>query len=577
MDKKNQNPKKITPFFYLNQQVSLLCPIFLFCDCDRKSFYKEFSTEIHQAYPQSCPGSLFQHLSPITMSNLGHRSLPGSPSRQHYPSQGSRITFSNAMIMGSFLVALTNIFRQAPESHVNATVRVDVEGTMEDAIRLSSQVHDVDNHQVLLGPSLVEPNKFTLDVSRYKIDPEFQEEYDRIDNEDPIIKCARYGFTYNSTNNTIAPKKRRIFFGGLVSDDNFVVVRAHAAEAYGLYHLISLTESNSTFKPTPRELRFAPGTEGYDLLHSGIFGPTTAIHVNLFLGDAGGAQWMEREYMQRDTIVEAWIAGGMKLDDIGLVADMDETFSRDFLLAAQMCDIPEFVPGNDCRAPKLVGDGQRFESSVECMSTKRWYHPDMMMGECIMGVGLATGRILPPRSNGHYGERIDVGYGKLKNDFIEEHKTLNRYPLHTATDFRTVDSGRQYHWVEDHPIPNNGPKNSNGTAYHFHNFFTDVATLRNKYTTYGHGMASKKKVNLPEVALEVDMVIRCIKGLPNEVKKANVKVMDRYISSFVDMKANKPIFFLKESNRKDQHKRIVAMIAEEEKRQGKFYNDAKTS
>jgi hypothetical protein len=90
-------------------------------------------------------------------------------------------------------------------------------------------------------------------------------------------------------------------------------------------------------------------------------------------------------------------------------------------------------------------------------------------------------------------------------------------------------------------------------------------------------MASKKKVNLPEVALEVDMVIRCIKGLPNEVKKANVKVMDRYISSFVDMKANKPIFFLKESNRKDQHKRIVAMIAEEEKRQGKFYNDTKTS
>jgi hypothetical protein len=421
--------------------------------------------------------------------------------------------------------------------------------------------------------------KTTLDMSRYEIDPVFQQEYDRIDNEDPIIKCARYGFTYNATNNaTIAPKKRRIFFGGLISDDSFDVVRAHAAEAYGLYHLVSLTESNGTFAATPRELRFAPGTAGHDLLRSGIFGPTTAIHVNLFLGDAGGALRMEREHMQRDTIIEAWVTGGMGVDDIGLVADVDETFSRDFLLASQMCDIPEFVPGNNCRVPKIVGDAIRFESSVECMSTKHWYHPDMMLGECIMGVGLATGRILPPRSNGPHGERIDLGYGKLKStDFIEEHKTLNRYPLHTATDFRDVDSGRQYLWVEDHPNPDNGPPNSYGTAYHFHNFFTDVNILRNKYTTYGHGSKKNKVLDLSKVSRELDLVVRCVKGLPNEVKNDKVKGMDRYTTSFAEMKTNKPIFFLKENNRKDQHERIEAMIAKEEKRQGKFYNDTQIS
>ena len=413
--------------------------------------------------------------------------------------------------------------------------------------------------------------------SPYQVHPLFQAEYDRIDNEDPIIKCERYGFTYNSTNTTIAPKKRRIFFGSLVADDNYDVVRAHAIETYGLYHLVSLTESNGTFAATPRELRFAPGTEGYDLLKTGVFGPSTAVHVNLFLGDAFGEKLMRREHIQRDTVIDAWIEGGMRADDIGIVADVDETFSRDFLLAAQTCDIPVFEPGNNCRICKIVGSTIRYESSPECVATKHWYHPDMMMGECIMGIGDPTGRILPPRKNKipTQGERVNEGYGRFSpalDHFRQEHNTLNRYPLHTATDFRATASGTQVKWVA-HPNPQTaaGGEISYVTAYHLHNFFTNIKEIRHKYQTYGHAYTKAGSIDLSTIYPEFDLIIRCVKDLPNDVKTDKKKGMDRIMGTFAELNGNKPIFFLNDSYRKERHELIKAMIHDEEKIFGEFY------
>jgi hypothetical protein len=78
----------------------------------------------------------------------------------------------------------------------------------------------------------------------------FQAEYDRIDSEDRAIRCQRYGF---------APLKnghRRLFFGSMIADDSFQVIRAHAAEAYDVYHVVALVESNMTHMNTPRPMRF---------------------------------------------------------------------------------------------------------------------------------------------------------------------------------------------------------------------------------------------------------------------------------------------------------------------------------
>ena len=413
----------------------------------------------------------------------------------------------------------------------------------------------------------------------YQVDPLFQAEYDRIDNEDLNIKCERYGFTYNSTNTTtIAPNKRRIFFGALVADDNYDVVRAHAIETYGLYHLVSLTESNGTFAATPRELRFAPGTEGFHLLQTGIFGPATAVYVTLLLDDAFGETLMNREFIQRDTVIDAWIKGGMRADDIGIVADVDETFSRDFLLAAQMCDIPVFEPGNDCRICKIVGDTMRYESSPECFSTKHWFHPDMMMGECIMGIGDPTGRILPPRdtNNPTQGARVMEGYGKQGrglDHFRPEHQTLKRYPLHTATDFRNIPSGDFAKWLA-HPNPQTaaGGQVSYVTAYHLHNFFTNIKEIRHKYQTYGHASSEAGSIDLSTQYPEFDLIIRCVKDLPNDVKTDKSRAgMDRIMGTFAELNGNKPIFFLNETYRKERHELVKAMIQDEEKIFGEFY------
>lgn len=99
---------------------------------------------------------------------------------------------------------------------------------------------------------------------------------------------------------------------------------------------------------------------------------------------------------------------GMKPDDVAIITDADETFtrcgdlilfvlrfmgkqnkqtitmhffdyppfSRDFLRALQVCDIPEFREGQNCHSPKLLGSTLVLESSAECITKgRRLHHP----------------------------------------------------------------------------------------------------------------------------------------------------------------------------------------------------------
>jgi hypothetical protein len=199
----------------------------------------------------------------------------------------------------------------------------------------------------------------------------------------------------------------------------------------------------------------------------------------------------------------------------------------------------------------------------------------MVMGECVVGVGDPTGRIVPPRSNGRiHGTRLNSGYGRFsENDYLEAHKLLGRYPLHTATDFRSVSTGAQLAQWLDHPKP--GPDDVYVGAFHFHNFFTDLNSLRHKYRTYGHANPSAV-AEVTKFLPEWDMIIRCAKGLPNEVKADKVNGLDRYTQSFLELKGNKPIFFLNETYRKEQHEMVKVMISEEEKLYGEYYKGNNT-
>lgn len=210
-------------------------------------------------------------------------------------------------------------------------------------------------------------------------------------------RCAKY-FTYENHvtnfthyNNQTRTTRRRIFLGSLIADDSWHALGALAMESYGIYTAVAFVESNRSQTGTPRELRFVNGTiEHRILVEGGLFGPRTEVHLDQYSYelevDGGG---LIREHRQRNVILDLWRKAGMKEDDIGILSDADETLTRDFLRAIQMCDIPQLnADTQNCHSPKIVVASQVFEGSPECMTvTRKWMHPDLMLGKCIEGIG----------------------------------------------------------------------------------------------------------------------------------------------------------------------------------------------
>ena len=342
----------------------------------------------------------------------------------------------------------------------------------------------------------------------FTVDPSVQSIYDEIDNEDNKARCARYGFEYKPRD---AP--RRIFFGSLIADDSLHTLLIHATETYGIYDTVSLVESNLTQTMTERPLRYSEGSERLEFIQSGIFGSATRVHVDFFFNDTLQVMPLLRERIQREMIIERWRENGMTTNDIGIISDIDETFSRDVLRAAQVCDIPSLRPGQDCHTPKLIGETLIFESSPECMQkNRRWIHPDMIIGECIQGIGNATLHPLANRQLDNKGLRRR-GYGqKRPSDYLDSIVESGKYPLWNAADYRETDGGQYIEWK--------GPREKGRTAayvtaFHFHNFFDDFATLRNKYLTYGHPRGDAMSKPLSKLHADIDVVVRCIRDMPN--------------------------------------------------------------
>ena len=88
----------------------------------------------------------------------------------------------------------------------------------------------------------------------------------------------------------------------------------------------------------------------------------------------GRPDQLGREHHQRDLIVERWKKMGMQADDIGLIADVDETPSRDFLRAVQVCDVPHFNqsgPKRPCAIPKITTLAMVFEGGPDCITKRK--------------------------------------------------------------------------------------------------------------------------------------------------------------------------------------------------------------
>eukprot|EP00584_Thalassiosira_punctigera_P019220 CAMPEP_0172549354 /NCGR_PEP_ID=MMETSP1067-20121228/18469_1 /TAXON_ID=265564 ORGANISM="Thalassiosira punctigera, Strain Tpunct2005C2" /NCGR_SAMPLE_ID=MMETSP1067 /ASSEMBLY_ACC=CAM_ASM_000444 /LENGTH=514 /DNA_ID=CAMNT_0013336733 /DNA_START=60 /DNA_END=1604 /DNA_ORIENTATION=+ len=369
-------------------------------------------------------------------------------------------------------------------------------------------------------------------------------------------RCQSYGYALPPN-----PRRRRLFMGALVADDSLEVLSAVSAEAYDIFHTVAFVESNTTFTGrTPRGFRFGPGSGRQHELYQ-LFGPGTKVSVDYYVSvpnDKIGERGNAREVLQRDAVQRRWHKNGMRPDDVAIFMDSDEAFTRDFLRAMQICDVPNFRPGQDCMAPKILASTLVFESSPECITKgRRWYHPDAVVGECVELIGNST---IHPHAKRQYqlnGKEESVGLrvpGQGMNVWTRggsysDFKT-GPYPLWTAEDIRTGAPGTSKTKAGNLP-----------TGYHFHNFFEDAHKFRFKYSTYGEPMPSMYKPIWkihPDVALAWDCAT-------NEMDKIEPFAVGE------NAEAVRPIYYLDDDARRRRHVRWKFIVeGEKERFEGKW-------
>jgi Glycosyltransferase family 17 len=401
-------------------------------------------------------------------------------------------------------------------------------------------------------------------ISKFQLSDIFLKEHRRIDKENILTRCARYGLT------PYQGQPRRIFFGTLIADDNWDVIHAHAIEVYDVYHVAVYVESNTTHVASPRKLRFKDSQEADLLLRSEMFGPKTRVYIDFWLEDWPDLKLMNRESEQRNVVLQRWKKEGMTQDDVGIMADGDEFMSRDFLRAIQVCDFPALQPEPSCHRPKVAPLSISFEISPFCIRKRLWFHPDAIRGECVDGIGDPTERIIPLRTHQRkYGER-DESYGRDKIDsYPEQVRKSNRYPLFTGPDIRVV----QGDWLNPFTFkdqPEDAENAIYGAAYHFHNWFENFSTLRNKYATYAHGLAESRRKPLSLVADDIDISVRCAKHIGND---ANPKdSAPPYFLEGRKIKGPKPIFFLNKTYLEWRHNLLLELLRKDEEQYGSCYD-----
>jgi len=270
---------------------------------------------------------------------------------------------------------------------------------------------------------------------------------------------------------------------------------------------------------------------------------------------------MFREHLMRQKVLETWKKLGMTREDIGLMLDVDEIPSREFLKAAQIC-LPadeKLIQNNKfavdwrtddkqtCYSPLLRLSLTMFEGSPKCIHKeegkevgpryknkifKRFISTSMIIGACIEGIGNSTRHIKIPRVNkdiyGNYQGGRTKGYGERRDysKLIPEQKSSSDktnnekefkefyYPLYNSADFR------QMFKVLTQPLWRFGASH----GYHLHNFFDSADQIRFKYAHFGHVHDTAFSVPLGGLNADMSLFVKCahnISDAENRKKRIN--------------------------------------------------------
>jgi hypothetical protein len=363
----------------------------------------------------------------------------------------------------------------------------------------------------------------------------------QMDHDNPHDRCARYKGYYNATH----PAQRRIFMGSNIAMEPWEVFEIVGTEAYGLYSGIVLVESNRTQTFTPRRVR----RHKHGPIIAQIFGvPESSVQIRNHVNEVAWSLNLIRENVQRMDIVQGWLELGMTRDDIGFLTDIDETFSRDMLLAMQTC---HGIPALDydlhhCHHQhvSLVATTQVFEASPECISQRDWIRPSAMLGHCITGIADETLHPPTPREPGAHTQAR--GYGGACDYHIVDAITDNRYPSWSPADLR--DGCAEQYFLDTARWSNY----THYIAFHAHNFFAEFNTTRLKYETYGHAVDNVGYKKIHELQEDLTLTYYCVMD-----KEYDVKINYYHVpGGFASLKPFQPLYFYDDDYRQRRHEHV---------------------
>jgi hypothetical protein len=363
--------------------------------------------------------------------------------------------------------------------------------------------------------------------------------------DDPHARCSRYKGYYNETH----PAQRRIFMGSNIAMEPWEVFEIMGTEAYGLYSGIVFVESNRTQTFTPRQVR----RQQHGPIIAQIFGvPESSVQIRNHVNEDRKSLNLIRENQQRRDIVQGWLELGMTRDDIGFLTDIDETFSRDMLLAMQTCHgIPALdYERHHCyhKYVRLTATTQVFEASPECISQRDWIRPSAMLGHCIEGIADPDLHPPTPREPGAHTQAH--GYGGACTYHVVDAITDHRYPSWSPADLRDG-------CAEQYFLDNTNPRWSNYThyiAFHAHNFFAEFNTTRFKYETYAHAVNDVGYKKIFELQEDLTLTYYCVMG---QEYGPDIKINYYHVpGGFASMKPFQPLYFYDDDYRQRRHEHV---------------------
>ncbi|KAG7344388.1 glycosyltransferase family 17 protein [Nitzschia inconspicua] len=391
----------------------------------------------------------------------------------------------------------------------------------------------------------------------------FQKFQQEIDNFDLEERCRRYGFSMTAKDGQPQRPNRRIFYGALIADEPWELLDIIATETHGIFEGMVFVESNRTQMLFARPIRRANKQVYIDQFKE-MFG-VEKLQVREYVDEESTAVELFRENNQRAEILKGWKELGMTKDDVGYIADIDESFTRDFLRAAQQCPYVEYFDyeAHKCsnsfeKKSKLMGATRVFESSPECVTKYRnWFHPDMIIGACVEEIGDDSVHPIAPRSDGLHR---DKGWASSGGD-VQNLPDKRFYPLHSAGDFRMLDGGSMVHSRDG--------DSSGHSAFHLHNFFADFNTTRYKYLTYGHPDWQALTKPLEDLHADIRLLVRCVynetDGPVNSRANFKEKQDFRRVEGGLDTRHPVfPIYFHDEDYRRRKHDAVLRLVKEDE-------------